>query len=156
MAVMATVLTISSTVVPRDKSFTGLFRPCSTGPTATAPADCCTALSVLLPVLRSGKINTDALPATSDSGIFEAATDAETAASYCSGPSTLNCGLAALTRLVASRTLSTASPEPESPVEYDSMATRGSTPNCCAVCADAAAISASCSALGSVLTAQSP
>src|SRR5699024_7707290 len=57
MAVMATVLTMSSTVVPRERSLTGLFRPCNTGPTATAPADCCTALYVLLPVLRSGKIN---------------------------------------------------------------------------------------------------
>ena len=44
MAVMATVFTMSSTVQPRERSFTGLFRPCSTGPTATAPADCCTAL----------------------------------------------------------------------------------------------------------------
>src|SRR5699024_6497559 len=156
MAVMATVLTMSSTVVPRERSLTGLFRPCSTGPTATAPADCCTALYVLLPVLRSGKMNTLALPATSDSGILEAATEAETAASYCSGPSTLSCGLAVLTSWVAWRTLSTASPEPESPVEYDSMATRGSTPNWVAVAAEAAAISASCSASGSVLTAQSP
>src|SRR5699024_12286414 len=63
---------------------------CNTGPTATAPADCCTALYVLLPVLRSGKINTVACPATSDSGILEAATDGETAASYCSGPSTFS------------------------------------------------------------------
>ncbi|SJN37451.1 hypothetical protein FM117_09800 [Micrococcus luteus Mu201] len=37
MAVMATVLTMSSTVVPRERSFTGLFSPCRTGPTATAP-----------------------------------------------------------------------------------------------------------------------
>ena len=44
MAVMATVLTMSSTVVPRERSLTGLFRPCSTGPTATAPEDCWTAL----------------------------------------------------------------------------------------------------------------
>src|SRR5699024_12301009 len=107
------------------------------GATATAPADCCTALYVLFPVFRSGKMSTDALPATSESGILEAATEAETAASYCSGPSTLSSGLAALTNLVASRTLSTASPEPESPVEYDSMATRGSTPNCAAVAAEA-------------------
>ena len=32
------------TVAPRDRSLTGLFNPCSTGPTATAPADRCTAL----------------------------------------------------------------------------------------------------------------
>ena len=44
MAVMATVLTMSRTVAPRDRSLTGLFRPCSTGPTATAPAERWTAL----------------------------------------------------------------------------------------------------------------
>ena len=44
MAVMATVLTMSATVAPRDKSLTGLRRPCRTGPTATAPAERCTAL----------------------------------------------------------------------------------------------------------------
>ena len=44
MAVIATVLTISETSAPRDRSFTGLFRPCSTGPIATAPALRCTAL----------------------------------------------------------------------------------------------------------------
>src|SRR5690625_4361312 len=117
MAVMATVLTMSSTVVPRERSLTGLFRPCNTGPTATAPADCCTALYVLLPVLRSGKINTVACPATSDSGILEAATDAETAASYCSGPSTFSSGRLSRTSAVASRTLSTSAPLPDSPVE---------------------------------------
>ncbi len=31
---------------------------------AMAPVDCCTALYVLLPVLRSGKMHTLALPAT--------------------------------------------------------------------------------------------
>ena len=36
MAVIAIVLTMSVTVAPRDRSLTGLFRPCSTGPTATA------------------------------------------------------------------------------------------------------------------------
>ncbi len=44
MAVMAIVLTMSVTVAPRDRSLTGLLRPCSTGPTATAPAERCTAL----------------------------------------------------------------------------------------------------------------
>ena len=44
MAVMATVFTMSSTVQPRERSLTGLRRPCRTGPTATAPEDCCTAL----------------------------------------------------------------------------------------------------------------
>ena len=44
MAVMATVLTMSVTVQPRLRSLTGLFRPCRTGPMATAPALRCTAL----------------------------------------------------------------------------------------------------------------
>src|SRR4029078_4092109 len=82
MAVIATVLTMSSTSAPRDRSFTGLRRPCSTGPIAIAPALRCTALSVLLPVLRSGKISTVALPATFESGILALATVASTAASY--------------------------------------------------------------------------
>src|SRR5690606_8907846 len=37
-AVTATVVTMSATVAPRDRSLTGLRSPCSTGPTATAPA----------------------------------------------------------------------------------------------------------------------
>ena len=38
-AVIATVLTMSVTVHPRERSLTGLRKPCSTGPTATAPAE---------------------------------------------------------------------------------------------------------------------
>ena len=67
---MATVFTMSATRAPRDRSLTGLFRPCSTGPMATAPALRCTALYVLLPVFRSGKISTVAFPATAESGQF--------------------------------------------------------------------------------------
>ncbi len=44
IAVMATVFTMSATSAPRDRSLTGLARPCSTGPMATAPALRCTAL----------------------------------------------------------------------------------------------------------------
>ena len=44
MAVMAMVLTMSSTNAPRERSLTGLLSPCRTGPTASAPADRCTAL----------------------------------------------------------------------------------------------------------------
>src|SRR4029453_7429149 len=44
MAVMATVLTMSATVAPRDRSLTGLRSPWRIGPTATALADRCTAL----------------------------------------------------------------------------------------------------------------
>ena len=43
-AVIATVFRISTTVAPRDRSLTGLLRPCKTGPTAIAPAARCTAL----------------------------------------------------------------------------------------------------------------
>jgi len=44
IAVIATVLTMSGTVQPRLRSLTGLRSPCSTGPTAIAPAERCTAL----------------------------------------------------------------------------------------------------------------
>jgi hypothetical protein len=44
IAVIATVFTMSRTVAPRDRSFTGLRSPCRIGPTASAPADRCTAL----------------------------------------------------------------------------------------------------------------
>ena len=43
-AAMATVFTMSLTRAPRERSFTGMRRPCSTGPTATASADRWTAL----------------------------------------------------------------------------------------------------------------
>jgi hypothetical protein len=57
---------------------------------------------------------------------------------------------------VASLTFSTSAPEPDSPVEYDSIAMRGSIPNWAAVAADEIAMSASCSLVGSGMTAQSP
>ena len=44
IAVIAMVLTMSVTVQPRLRSLTGLFRPCSTGPIATASAARWTAL----------------------------------------------------------------------------------------------------------------
>src|SRR5690606_8602676 len=43
-AVIATVLTMSSTSAPRERSLMGLRSPCRTGPIATAPAVRCTAL----------------------------------------------------------------------------------------------------------------
>ena len=66
------------------------------------------------------------------------------------------CGARLRTNPVASLTLSTSAPVPESPVEYDNNATRGSMPNCRAVCADEIAMSASCSDVGSGTIAQSP
>ena len=156
MAVIATVLTMSGTVAPRERSFTGRFRPCMTGPTATAPAERCTALYVLLPVFRSGKMKTVARPATGLSGSLVAATCGSIAASYWIGPSTSRSGRRSRTSLVAAATFSTSAPAPELPVEYDSIATRGSMPNRAAVSADEMAMSASWSASGSGLTAQSP
>ena len=44
IAVIATVFTISATLQPLLRSLTGLFKPCRTGPTATASAERCTAL----------------------------------------------------------------------------------------------------------------
>ncbi len=44
IAVIAMVLTMSLTSAPRERSLTGLFSPCSTGPIASAPAERCTAL----------------------------------------------------------------------------------------------------------------
>ncbi len=85
-----------------------------------------------------------------------AATEGSTAASYWIGPSIRRSGRRARTSSVAARTLSTSAPDPELPVEYDSIAIRGSTPNRAAVAADCVAMSASCSASGSGLTAQSP
>ena len=41
-------------------------------------------------------------------------------------------------------------------MEYESIATRGSMPNCRAVSAEEIAMSASCSVVGSGITAQSP
>ena len=79
-----------------------------------------------------------------------------TAASYWIGPSTSSSGARSRTSAVAARTFSTSAPVPDSPVEYDSIATRGSMPKRAAVCAEEIAMSASCSAVGSGLTAQSP
>jgi len=78
------------------------------------------------------------------------------AASNWIGPSTFSSGARLRTSSVASRTLSTSAPEPDVPVEYDSIATRGSMPKIAAVSAQPIAMSASCSAVGSGFTAQSP
>src|SRR5690554_780047 len=156
IAVMATVLTMSCTRAPRERSLMGLRSPCSTGPMAMAPALRCTALYVLLPVFRSGKMNTVARPATSEPGSLDLPTAASTAASYWIGPSTARSGRRDCTSSVAVRTLSTSAPLPEAPVEYDSMAMRCSMSNWAAVAAEDTAMSASCSAFGSGLTAQSP
>ncbi len=111
---------------------------------------------MLLPVFRSGNTRTLARPATSEPGSLLAATAGSTAASYCNGPSTSRSGRRSRTSSVARRTRSTSAPLPELPVEYDSIATRGCTPNAAAVPAEEMAMSASCSASGLGTTAQSP
>ena len=68
-------------------------------------------------MLRSGKTNTVARPATEESGSLVLATEASTAASYWIGPSTSSDGSMERTSSVASRTLSTSAPVPEVPVE---------------------------------------
>jgi hypothetical protein len=50
------VLTISSTVAPLLRSFTGFFNPCKTGPTAIVFDACWAALYPLFPAFKSGKI----------------------------------------------------------------------------------------------------
>src|SRR6478735_3632990 len=116
-AVMATVLTMSSTSAPRERSLTGLRRPCRTGPIATAWALRWTALYVLLPVLRSGKTNTVAWPATSEPGSLARPTAGSIAASYWIGPARARSGARSPTSSVAARTFSTSAPEPLEPVE---------------------------------------
>jgi hypothetical protein len=87
---------------------------------------------------------------------LSAATLASTAASYWIGPSTLRSGRRSRTASVASRTASTSGPDPDVPVEYESIAIRGVTPNCAAVSAELIAMSASCCGSGCGFTAQSP
>src|SRR5690606_29947288 len=70
-AVRAMVKTMSSTSAPRDRSFTGLARPCSIGPTLITEALRCTALEVVLPVFRSGNMATVAWPATGLFGVLD-------------------------------------------------------------------------------------
>src|SRR5260370_6081938 len=79
---------MSSTRAPRLRSLTGLARPWSIGPMLITWALRCTALYVVLPVSRSGKMKTLARPATGMPGRLAWPTEAMAAASYCSGPST--------------------------------------------------------------------
>lgn len=62
-------------------------------------------------------MNIVACPATADFGSLEAAMVVSAAASYWMGPSMASSGLRVFTSLVASRTFSTDSPLPDSPVE---------------------------------------
>src|SRR5262245_18212635 len=78
------------------------------------------------------------------------------AASYWIGPSTRRSGARVRTSSAAADTFSTSLPAPELPVEYESIVTAGSIPYAAAVAADQTAMSASCSAVVSGTTAQSP
>ena len=115
----------------------------------------CTALYVLLPVFRSGKMNTVARPATGESGSLSVPPPDRSPRRTGSDPRAAG-RARSRTRAVAARTFSTSAPDPEVPVEYDSIATRGSMPNCCAVSTEEIAMSANCSVVGSGITAQSP
>src|SRR6266568_3714351 len=106
---------MSSTRAPRLRSFTGLARPWSIGPMLITRALRCTALYVVLPVSRSGKMKTLARPATGLPGRLAWPTEAIAAASYCSGPSTARPGSRWRTIRVASATLSTSVPGPGGP-----------------------------------------
>ena len=67
-AVIATRLTMSLTEQPLERSFMGAAIPCRTGPMASAFASLWTSLYATFPTLRSGKINTLALPCIGLSG----------------------------------------------------------------------------------------
>ena len=102
-------------------------------------------------------MRTLAWPATVEPGDLSWPTFSTRAASACSSPSTFSSGASSLTRAVALATLSTMSPLPLPLVEKESMATLGSAISAMsrAVLAEAMAMAASCSAFGSMLTAQS-
>ena len=78
---------------------------------------------MLLPVFRSGKINTVARPATVLPGSLVAATDGSTAASYWIGPSTGSSGSGAEVEKVRAATALVAERAPElaleGPIQYD-------------------------------------
>ena len=77
----------------------------------------------MFPALRSGKIYTVAFPATLLFGDLIFATSASYAASNWIGPSNGRSGFLALANSAAWRTFSTEAPMPDSPVEYESIAT---------------------------------
>ena len=111
----------------------------------------------MLPACRSGKTSTFALPATGLPGHLRSPTVETSAASACISPSTFSSGACSCTSFTALATLSTFSCLAEPFVEKESIATRGSRPSSALpVCAEAIAISASCSLVGSMFTAQSP
>ncbi len=85
-----------------------------------------------------------AWPATSESDpiYLMAATSASAAAANWIGPSMGYSLHRLLAFEVASLMVSMSAPWFESPDAYESMATRGSTPNCLAVCADATCVEA--------------
>src|SRR5262245_24973926 len=69
-AVIAAIVTMSSTLQPRDRSCIGFARPCRIGPNASACARRSVILYAMFPEFRSGNTNTLARPATWDPGAF--------------------------------------------------------------------------------------
>ena len=91
-AVNAATFTMSLYVQPRDRSFTGFLRPCSSGPIALAPASLSTNLYAILAASRFGKMSTFASPCILLFGHFFSATLGTNAASTCNSPSAIMFG----------------------------------------------------------------
>ena len=157
IAVMAMVLTMSSTSAPRDRSLIGLLRPCSTGPIGDRAG---AALHRLVGVVAGVEVGEDEHRRPPGHRRVRASSRPRPRLGggvVLDGP--LDQQLRAHARARARSRRAPSRPrrrEPDSPVEYDSIAMRGSMPNCAAVAADEIAMSASCSAVGSGITAQSP
>jgi hypothetical protein len=111
----------------------------------------------MLPASRSGKTSTFARPATAPTSCnFFAATAGESAASACSSPSIASDGARCRAISSARTTLSTRACFALPLVENESSATRGSSASSLrALAAEASAMSASSSLVGSAFTAQS-
>lgn len=77
----------SSIEQPRDKSFTGEFKPCNTGPTASYPPKRCAILYPILPASKLGNTKTFALPCNLAPGAFFSTTPGTNAASNWNSPS---------------------------------------------------------------------
>jgi hypothetical protein len=111
----------------------------------------------MFPASRFGNTKTFARPGTVEPGALRRPTASTHAASNWSSPSTSSCGSRARAMAVADRTLAADSCSALPFVLKESMATTGRSPVSARwVRAEATAMAASCSAVGSGTTAQSP
>ena len=92
---------MSSALAPRERSFTGLLRPCKIGPIASNIPKRWAILYPMLPACKPGKTKTLACPATSLSGALIAAVAGTNAASNCNSPSIAKSGRISLAIFVA-------------------------------------------------------